>query len=145
MSQSTFHRPIIGQTWKPQNAKQIPGGGLGDGMQESKDQKAMNTNQGIRQLHGNMNHTQPSNQISHMLITQRTKAKIQPVANLELKEQAHDPEEKERSQIQRRSKSINLAYITRLQHKTKQGKKEKLIPANCRKLANPNGAGTKST
>lgn len=28
---------------------------------------------------------------------------------------------------------------------TKQGKKEKLIPANCRKLANPKGAGTKST
>jgi hypothetical protein len=29
--------------------------------------------------------------------------------------------------------------------KTKKGKKEKLIPAKCRKLANPNGAGTKST
>jgi hypothetical protein len=39
-----------------------------------------------------------------MLITQRTKATIQPVANLKLKEEAHDPEEKERSQIQRRSK-----------------------------------------
>jgi hypothetical protein len=29
--------------------------------------------------------------------------------------------------------------------KTKQGKKEKLIPANCRKLANTKGAGAKST
>jgi hypothetical protein len=56
-----------------------------------------------------------------MLITQRTKATIQPVANLKLKEQAHDPEEKERSQIQRRSKSKNLASITRLQHKNQTG------------------------